>query len=217
MLGPSQEMQSPKHPTEGQNIASTHQSSSKAKGVATKLHWSLCAGPQVSETGANYQLPPVLSSPQASSTCQVPAVLQAGKAEPVPWKVQEMDPHSNLFAASLTEARIRGFPHFTTLNWRGRSMLMCVCQVKVKVTQSCLTVCDPMDCSLSGFSVHGILQARITRVGCHSFPSPGDLPNSGIKPWPPVLQVGFFIIWTIREARPTLQLYSQRSPTWCSF
>ena len=28
--------------------------------------------------------------------------------------------------------------------------------VKVKVTQSCLTLCDPMDCT-----VHGILQARI--------------------------------------------------------
>ena len=27
--------------------------------------------------------------------------------------------------------------------------------------QSCPTVCDPMDCSLPGFSVHGILQARI--------------------------------------------------------
>ena len=27
--------------------------------------------------------------------------------------------------------------------------------------QSCLTLCDPMDCSLPGFSVHGILQARI--------------------------------------------------------
>ena len=100
-----------------------------------------------------------------------------------------MDPHSNLFAASLTEARIRGFPHFTTLNWRGRSMLMCVCQVKVKVTQSCLTVCDPMDYSLPGSSVHGIFQTRYW-IGL-PFPSPGDLPNSGIKPWPPVLQVGF--------------------------
>ena len=29
------------------------------------------------------------------------------------------------------------------------------------VTQSCLTLCDPMDCSLPGSSVHGILQARI--------------------------------------------------------
>ena len=31
----------------------------------------------------------------------------------------------------------------------------------VKVSQSCLTLCDPMDCSLPGSSVHGILQARI--------------------------------------------------------
>ena len=26
--------------------------------------------------------------------------------------------------------------------------------------QSCWTLCDPMDCSLPGFSVHGILQER---------------------------------------------------------
>ena len=30
-----------------------------------------------------------------------------------------------------------------------------------EVAQSCPTLCDPMDCSLPGFSVHGILQARI--------------------------------------------------------
>ena len=30
-----------------------------------------------------------------------------------------------------------------------------------KVTQSCPTLWDPMDCSLQGFSVHGILQARV--------------------------------------------------------
>ena len=29
-----------------------------------------------------------------------------------------------------------------------------------EVAQSCLTLCDPMDCSLPGSSVHGILQAR---------------------------------------------------------
>ena len=34
-------------------------------------------------------------------------------------------------------------------------------RVKVLVTQSCPTLCDPMDCSLQGSSVHGILQARI--------------------------------------------------------
>ena len=33
--------------------------------------------------------------------------------------------------------------------------------------QSCLTLCDPMDCSPPGSYVHGILQAS-TGVGCHS-------------------------------------------------
>ena len=30
-----------------------------------------------------------------------------------------------------------------------------------EVAQSCPTLCDPMDCSLPGFSVHGIFQARV--------------------------------------------------------
>ena len=34
-------------------------------------------------------------------------------------------------------------------------------KVKMLVAQSCPTLCDPMDCSLPGSSVHGILQARI--------------------------------------------------------
>ena len=34
-------------------------------------------------------------------------------------------------------------------------------KVKVKVSPSYLTLCYPMDCSLPGSSVHGILQARI--------------------------------------------------------
>ena len=39
---------------------------------------------------------------------------------------------------------------------------MCVCLcVHAQLLQSCLTLWDLMDCSLTGFSVHGILQARI--------------------------------------------------------
>ena len=34
-------------------------------------------------------------------------------------------------------------------------------KVKVLVAQSCLTLCNPMDCSPPGTSVHGVLQARI--------------------------------------------------------
>ena len=35
------------------------------------------------------------------------------------------------------------------------------CSVLCLVTQSCPTLCNPMDCSLPGSSVRGILQARI--------------------------------------------------------
>ena len=34
-------------------------------------------------------------------------------------------------------------------------------KVKVLVTQSSLTLCDPMDCSSPGSPVHGVLQIRI--------------------------------------------------------
>ena len=37
------------------------------------------------------------------------------------------------------------------------------------VVQSCLTLCDPMDCSPPGSSVHGILQARILEWVAMSF------------------------------------------------
>ena len=38
-----------------------------------------------------------------------------------------------------------------------------------EVTQSCLTLCDPVDCSPPGSSVHGILQARILEWVAISF------------------------------------------------
>jgi len=58
----------------------------------------------------------------------------------------------------------------------GDSLVVCACTVGnmipgqdikipkaacVLVAQLCSTVCDPMDCSPPGFSVHGILQVRI--------------------------------------------------------
>ena len=47
-----------------------------------------------------------------------------------------------------------------------------------EVAQSCLTLCDPMDCSLPGSSVHGIFQAIVHGLPC---PSPVDLPDPGTE------------------------------------
>ena len=52
---------------------------------------------------------------------------------------------------------------------------------EVKVTQSCPTLCDPMD-----YIVHGILQATI--LEWVAFPFSRDPPNPGSEPRTPALQ-----------------------------
>ena len=47
--------------------------------------------------------------------------------------------------------------------------------------QSCLTLCDPMDCTPPGSSVHGILQARILEWIAISF-FRGIFPTQGLNP-----------------------------------
>ena len=60
-----------------------------------------------------------------------------------------------------------------------------------EVAQSCLTLSNPMDCSLPGSSVHGIFPGKSTGVGCHcllrksSFPIPNPIsPNQKQKKKP---------------------------------
>ena len=81
--------------------------------------------------------------------------------------------------------------------------------VHAKLLQLCLTLCKPMNCSLPGSFVHGILHARI--LSGLPFPSPEDLPNPGIKPTSlksPALAGGFFTASATWKAYP---LYVQFS------
>ena len=70
-------------------------------------------------------------------------------------------------------------------------------KAKLLVTQSCLTPCDPMDCSLPGSSVQEILQARILGWGAIFSSRGSSLPRDqncvccGAG--------GFFTIWATRE------------------
>ena len=76
-------------------------------------------------------------------------------------------------------------------------MLLCVCSL----TQLCPTLCNPMDCSPPGSSVHAIFKSGLP------FPSPRDLPNPGIKAAFPALHSiscnsgEFFTHWAISEAQ----------------
>ena len=64
--------------------------------------------------------------------------------------------------------------------------VLCVILIKVLVTQLCLTLCDPIDCSPPNSSVHGFFKQEYWSG--LSFPSPGDLPNPGTEPGSPTFQ-----------------------------
>ena len=59
-------------------------------------------------------------------------------------------------------------------------------KMKVSVTQLGLTLCNPIDNGPPGTFVHGF--PRQEYWSGYPFPSPGDLPDSGIEPRSPALQ-----------------------------
>ena len=54
-------------------------------------------------------------------------------------------------------------------------------KMKVKVTKSCMTLCDPMNYSSPGSSVHRNSPGENTRVGCHEFLQE-IFPTQGLNP-----------------------------------
>ena len=85
--------------------------------------------------------------------------------------------------------------HASNLDWWSISHNFKV----VFVTQLCPDLCDPMDCSPPGSSVHGILQARILEWVAISFFCRSFWPRD----WARVSSIagGFFTIWASREAQ----------------
>ena len=69
----------------------------------------------------------------------------------------------------------------------------------IVVTQSCLTLYDPMNCSRPGSSVHGILQAKILERVAIPFSRGSSQPRD----WTQVSHIagGFFTSWATREAQ----------------
>ena len=95
-------------------------------------------------------------------------------------------------------------------------MCVCVCvhAPVCSITQLCLTLCDPMDCSTPGSSAHGISQARILEWVAIFFS--GDLPGPGIVPASPALASSFFTIEPPRKPNVgslpnKLALFEQRA------
>ena len=82
---------------------------------------------------------------------------------------------------------------------------ICTYAVLCLVALLCPTLCDPLDCSPPGSSVHGILQARILEwiamPSSRGFSQPRDLTCVSC------IAGGFFTSWPAREAHLYLHLY----------
>ena len=65
------------------------------------------------------------------------------------------------------------------------------------ILQSCPTLCDPMDCSLSGSSVHGIFQARVLEWVAISFSRGSSRPRN--RTWVSHTASRHFTVWATRK------------------
>ena len=77
---------------------------------------------------------------------------------------------------------------------------LCVC------AQSCLTLCDSTDRSLSDDCVHGIFQART--LEWVAIPTPGDLPEPRVEPTSPTLAGRFFATVPLGKPRSLPPTYN---------
>ena len=55
------------------------------------------------------------------------------------------------------------------INMLSAAVAVAAAAAAAKSLQLCPTLCDPMDCSLPGSSVHGIFQARVLESGAIAF------------------------------------------------
>ena len=77
-----------------------------------------------------------------------------------------------------------------------------------EVAQSCPTLYDPMDCSLPGFSVHGIFQARVLEWGAISFSRGSSLPRDQTQI--SCILGRRFTVWATREVQK-IHAYSPKN------
>ena len=122
-----------------------------------------------------------------------------------PWGHEELDTkHTQLNATwHIFKIFIMCILHPRYCPWcyGGYKMKNSHSQNKVTAAQSCLILCDPMGCSLTGSSVYGILQARTLEWVVIPFSRGSSQP----KDHPGVSHISgrFFTIWATREAKNT--------------
>ena len=82
--------------------------------------------------------------------------------------------------------------------WLESQLVNTIVVIVVLVAQSCPTLCNPMDCSPPGSSVHGILQTRIMEWVAIPFSRGFSQPRG--QTLVSYIAGGFFNIWATKQA-----------------
>ena len=124
------------------------------------------------------------SSPtRPSSTC--------AWARPLSW-------NQSVTFATMHEPTLTSYCHPESIVCSRTHSSWCICYKWVLVVQSYLTLWDPMDCRLPGFSVHGVLQARILRWVAIPFSRGSSLPRDQTQVSCPAGRSS--TVWATKEA-----------------
>ena len=97
------------------------------------------------------------------------------------------------------------FPDFSKTQTESRMVTVNYCWSDI--TQSCPTLCNPIDCSLPGSSDHGIFQARVLEWVAISFSGGSSQPRDRTQVF--CIASRLFTIWATREAQtwtPSLRI-----------
>ena len=99
------------------------------------------------------------------------------------WKNQQwpQDWKRSFFIPTPKKSNVKGYSSYHTFALISHASK----RKESEVIQSCLTLCNPMNCSLPCSSIHGF--SRQEYWSGLPFPSPGDLPEPGIEPGSPTL------------------------------
>ena len=143
------------------------------------------------------------------------------------WSLGQKDPrekgiatHSSILAWRISWTEEPGRLQFTGsqrvgYGWATKTVTLSLCSVVYKnikspcclcvwVAQLCATLCDPIDCSPPGSSIHGILQAGILEWVAMSFPRGSSQPRDWT--WVSCIAGGFFTVRATREAHCVVHL-----------
>ena len=117
---------------------------------------------------------------------------------------------SNVYLETLPLSLSLLYIKNTSLNTKINGHCEVLPVVKVK-SLSCVLLCDPMDCSLPGSSIHGIFQARVLEWIAVSFSRGCSRPRD--RTWVSHIADRCFTVWTTSQVYSSSRINIKKGPT----